>query len=91
MKLPAKNIKVNIDKRLLGIKSRKIKGIKGCAGEVTVKMRKGFRVEPTLKILEMEKDNDGVTVIKKAELVEVSLVFDEGKEKKIRKKVKKND
>lgn len=82
MKLPAKNIKVNIDKRLIDIKSKKIKGIKNCAGEVMVNMRKGFRVEPTLKILEMEEDKDGVTVIKKAELVEISLVFDEGKKKK---------
>lgn len=81
MKLPIENVKVNIDKRLLGFKNRKIKGIKGCAGKVTVNMGKGFHIEPTLKILEMEEDKDGVMVIKKAELVEISFVFDESKEK----------
>jgi hypothetical protein len=45
-------------------------------GEITVNLAKGVRIVPTFKILEKEKQKDGTTLIKKAELVEMSLVFD---------------
>ena len=45
-------------------------------GEVIVKLAKGVRFEPTFKVLEFEKNKKGEMIIKKAELIELSLVFD---------------
>ena len=49
-------------------------------GEIIIKLAKDVHFEPTFEILEME-EKDGVRIIKKVELVEISLVFDNGKNK----------
>ncbi|MDD5146918.1 MAG: hypothetical protein PHN39_04255 [Candidatus Pacebacteria bacterium] len=58
------------------IKGKKEKFDMKCAGEVTVKLTDGVRFEPLIKVLEWEEGKDGEMIVKKSELIELSIVFD---------------